>query len=496
VSGDPGALGDAWRAVALANHHDWITGTSTDAVVADEQVPRLEAALVHAGEVTARTLEALAARVDTQATGGAIVVFNRASVDASGVVEVDGQLDGPVHAVAGGTSYPAQEVAPGRVAFLAGEVRGFGWRSFTLEPGAVDGATVVRGDDSIAIATGRLDARLIRSSEGWALDALAVDGEELIAGASLEWVIYDDSGGLYRIGSERPDCEGARFAELARVRFAEVEVVEAGPARITLRARADLDGQVAAVDLVAESGADRLILRIVGAAPRERTLAIRVRPRAPEPTLTMGVAAGVAERPLDHIYVPSWWPAVTWVARGDLAVHLAQSTGVRGAADGALEWIVARNAPSEQPCDEVGPSGTEDGAVLVEVSLGRRDRPRGGATELEASMTLARPLRAVAATRHGGDLAPEDALIAIEAREAVATALKPATRGGGVVVHLVRFGAATSSVTVRRGVLDWDGVTRPDLLERHDVEVGAATGGVIEVALDAALSALRLRSER
>jgi hypothetical protein len=493
LSGDADVLGAAWRAVALADHHDWITGTATDEVVAGEQVPELEAALARGEEITARTLEAIAARVDTRATGAATVVFNRASVRTSGVVEIAADLDGPIHAAAGGTVYPAQPIGPGRVAVLAADIPAFGWRSFTLEPGAVAGATIVRTDDAISIATGRMDAHLTRSSAGWALDAIVVDGEDLIAGASLEWIVYEDSGGLYRIGSERPDCEGATFTEVARIRFTDVEVVEPGPARVTLRASAELGRQTVTVDLVAEAAADRLVLRIVGAAPREHTIALRVRPRAPETTLTMGVAAGVAERPLEHVYVPSWWPAVTWVARGELAVHLTQSTGVRGTADGALEWIVARNATSEQPCDEVGPSGTEDAAALVEVSLGRRDRSRRGATELEGSITLARPLRGVPTPRHGGDLAPEDALIAIESRDAVATALKRATRGGGVVLHLVRFGAQTSSVTIARRALDWDRVTRPDLLERDDVAAGTATDGGIEVALDAALVALRLQ---
>ncbi|MGD2049805.1 MAG: hypothetical protein PVH03_09925 [Chloroflexota bacterium] len=41
----PGELEDAWWTAAVANHHDFITGTSPDRVVYDEQVPWLEEAL-------------------------------------------------------------------------------------------------------------------------------------------------------------------------------------------------------------------------------------------------------------------------------------------------------------------------------------------------------------------------------------------------------------------------------------------------------------------
>src|SRR5690606_26416687 len=44
VEPDPTVLAPAWQPAVLANHHDWITGTSTDAVTNDEQVPQLEAA--------------------------------------------------------------------------------------------------------------------------------------------------------------------------------------------------------------------------------------------------------------------------------------------------------------------------------------------------------------------------------------------------------------------------------------------------------------------
>ena len=495
IEAPAGPLADAWRTIALANHHDWITGTAEDVVVADEQVPALERALADAEAAWATALDALAARLDTAAApdGEIVVVVNPGPRDRSGVVEIDTRLAGPLRAIADGASSPAQPVASGRAALLAAEVPAFGWRTFVLVPGEAAGVTAAIDDAAATLSTGRLDARFARTDEGWSLASLVVAGEELLAADSLEWIVYADSGGLYRIGSERPDCANAEFREAARVRMQTLELVEAGPARASLRGTASIDGRPVAIEVLAEAGADRLRVRLTGAAARDRTIAIRVRPRAPTAELTMGVAGGVVARPLAHHYTPSWWPAVTWASRGALAVHLTQSTGVRGTSDGALEWVVLRNAPAEQPCDDVGPRGFEDGEVTVEVGLGGRDPVLAGAAEVAASMALTRPLRAIPVTRQRGDLPPTGRLIEVEGDAVIATALKPATRGAGWVLHLLRLGSAASPVTIRRGLLSWTAVSRPDLLERDDVAIGVAEEGAIEVTLDAALTALRLR---
>ncbi|MBZ0235041.1 MAG: hypothetical protein K8M05_22125, partial [Deltaproteobacteria bacterium] len=104
------ALAPAWHDVVLSNHHDWITGTSTDAVTADEQLPRLEAALAVADGAWRDVLDALAARVDTLdlPAGVAVTVVNPGPVERTDVVELDAALTGPLVARAGATRSPAQ----------------------------------------------------------------------------------------------------------------------------------------------------------------------------------------------------------------------------------------------------------------------------------------------------------------------------------------------------------------------------------------------------
>lgn len=493
---DPGSqsLQPAWQAVVLANHHDGITGTAADSVVEDEQMPMLEGALATAEATWRQVLDELSLRIDTQgAPAGAVaLVVNPGPVTRSDVVEVESNLAGPVRVRTAGATLPAQISKGGRVAFLADGVPAFGWRTFSLESGAVPGATVTLDANLAVISTGKLDARVTRDARGWSLTSLSTAGQELLAADSLEWVVYSDTGGLYRIGSERPDCKGAEFTEISTARLSTLELIEAGPARVTLRGTTTVDSKAVVVELSAAAGAERLSVRVTGAAGRDRTITLRLRPTGAKAELAMGVAGGVAVRPLTHRYAPSLWPAVTWVSRGDLAVHLAQSTGVFGSSNGTLECVVFRNATTEVPCDNVGPDGTEDGEVTVELSLGRRDTAAGGATELAASIALSRRLRVVAAERHSGELAPEDRLLQVEGLGVVATAIKPASRGAGLVLHVERFGTAASVVNLSRGVLPWDTVSRPDLLERDDVPVGAAAAGGVSVTLDAALTALRL----
>lgn len=495
---DTNELAPAWHTAVLANHHDWITGTSKDSVVTDEQVPQLAAARASADTAWQRVLDALAPRVDTSAapTGEVVVAVNPGPVARDEVVEValaDPTAAGPFHAQDGDRALPAQVIAPGRVAFLAAAVPAFGWRTFSIDAGAAPGATATLGADTAELATGQLDARFVHDADGWTLHSLVVGGTELLAGASVVWIVYSDSGGQYRIGSERPDCPDGLFFEEAQVRIETLTLVEAGPARVTLRGTATIDDRPMTIDFIASAGSRQLVMRVTGSAALDRTIMLRVQPAAADDALVMGVPAGVVTRPLEHVYKPSLWPAVTWVARGELAVHLAQSTAVHGTSAGALEWVVFRNALSEPGCDDVGPSGTEDVETTVELSLGRRDRVTAGAADLAASLALTRPLRAVATDRHAGDLQASGQLVGVEADTVVATALKPASRGDGYVLHLLRFGTEPATVRIRRGALPWSATTRPDLLERDDSAFGQPTADGATVTLDAALTAVRLR---
>lgn len=493
-----GTLEEAWHSVVLSNHHDWITGTSNDTVTRDEQIPQLEAAADVAEKAWADVLAQLATRVTAESDGDigrSVVVVNSGPVDRGAAVEVTatGLVGDSFHATADGEVFPVQRSASGGLVIHAAQVPAFGWRTFSIRTGSVPGATASLSSDEATLSTGKLDARLKRGTDGWSLDSLKVGEQELLAGASLEWVVYSDSGGLYRIGSERPECRDAEFVEARVVRPTSLELVEHGPARVMLRGTAIIDGLPMQIELTAGAGDERLTLKVTGSAAIDRTVSLRVRPSAPANELVMGVAGGVARRALSHVYTPSLWPAVSWVARGNLAVQLGQSTAVFSTGSDSLEWVAFRNAEKEFVCDRVGPSGEEHEVLTVEYSLGAHALLGDGLLETAASMGLSRPLRAVVSQAVGGELPAVGRLVTVESASVLATALKRAHRGEGRVLHLQRFGKDEASVRIHPGLLQWTSVSQPDVLERDDKAIGTMTEAGFEGAVDSAFSALRLQ---
>jgi hypothetical protein len=458
-------LHDAWHQVGLANHHDFITGTSLDPVVADEQRPSLEAAWDAGVQLAAQAAHALAAKVDTSATGGALVVFNAAPLERTGVVEL----------VDGGT-------------LLAAGVPAYGWKSFTTVPTA-SVASVTSDGGTLTVSTGVLTATLTSSDGGWLLTSLRSQGAEALAGPSLEWVRQTDSGGLYRIGSEIPECPSSHFTPDQRGGAASVDVLEAGPFRVRLRATAMLGTQPLVLELSAEAGADRLRVTATGATPRGSTTLLRVVAAQPTATVRIGAAAGVTELPLSRLFDPTFWPAVRFAAHGNTVLTLSASTGVHAAADGALEWMVFRNANDEKPCTSLGADGTDDTTTVVTFELGAASGALDTALETARSIALSRPMLAIAEPAHGGALPATGRLLQLDGTGGLITAVKRADRGTGVVVHVLRPEAGARDVTLSPGTLTWSSASRPDLLERDDqaLDLGAP------IHLDAALTAVRLQ---
>ena len=86
----------------------------------------------------------------------------------------------------------------------------------------------------------------------------------------------------------------------------------------------------------------------------------------------------------------------------------------------------------------------------------------------------------------------EQQLLSVEGDGVVIAAVKPATRGEGLVLHLERPGTAPTPIVIRPDALSWSTVTRPDLLERDDVPIGEPLRDGVGLTVDAPLTALRL----
>jgi len=266
------------------------------------------------------------------------------------------------------------------------------------------------------------------------LTSLVIDGAEAIAAPSLVVADYRDDGGLWRLGHEMPGCA---FTPIARSTAAQsVRIVERG----ALRVRVAFIGPDATREVTLAAGDVGLDLALItGAAEgtsRTATIAFAVDGGS---KLTTSVPGGAVTREVAHVYTPTYWAAVGWAQVGAWAVLLRQSTGVRMDTPGALELMAARDARQEA-CDQEGGTGSDPGVHRIEWRIvPARD---AAAAEL-ASTAFDRPIAVVPATGSGTGLPPDGSLLSIDGG-GVISAVKPSTRGSGVIIRVLLLGGAAT----------------------------------------------------
>ncbi len=158
---------------------------------------------------------------------------------------------------------------------------------------------------------------------------------------------------------------------------------------------------------------------------------------------------------------------------------LRQSTGVRLSTPGALELMVARDARSEQ-CDVMGGTGSDTASHRIEWRLSPASTPADAEI---ATQAFARPLDAllVGNARSPGAALPSISSLASVSGQAVISAIKPAERGGGVIVRaLLLPGPGQLQLG---SSLAFAKIEQVDLVERDVRSLGAAGN---TVPLDAA----------
>ena len=210
--------------------------------------------------------------------------------------------------------------------------------------------------------------------------------------------------------------------------------------------RSRLSARVAFVSATAvrearlDAGAGGLELALTTSAQQATTRTATFALVAGAPLRT-SLAGGFAERPVERVYSPTFWPAVDWITVGGTAILLRQSTGVRFGAGGTVELMVVRDARNEQ-CDIEGGTGSDPDSHRIEWFVERAASPADAA---RAAQAWNRPvvLAAAGASDADADRPLEESLISIDG-DGVISALKPAERGDGVIVRvLLEPGPAT-----------------------------------------------------
>jgi len=387
LDGHQPELAQAWDHIAVATHHDFITGTSPDATFEDEQKPWLAEAATGAERALARLLDGAAPP----------------------------------------SSRPA--VAP--------------------EWHLSDGVLKVCSEHY----------RLVLSeAAGGCLTSLIVDGEEQLAGPANDLVAYHDSGGLWRLGHE---FRGGHFRPVAWASRA--------PARIRAWQR---DGllQVRVDSLIGDRRFARslwlradepvLRMRLQGSAARRLTVTCRFPTRVRAHSLTMDVPGGMLDRPARKLYDPTFWPARTFahVRDGEREHGLAAFLGGPAAIafdekHATLEMMVLRNAPRERAfgflpilCHPIG--GSSPGVQIFD--YGVWFTRAGGVLENRLPLLARRVLDpAWLAPGRPDATALAGQAVTVDRPDVLVTAVKPASRGEGVIVRLECFARRACEVHVR-----------------------------------------------
>ncbi len=276
----------AWDRVILSNHHDFITGTAPGRVYRLEQ----DAWLREAEQMAAAALEMAVA---SRSRGGG-----------------------------------AEEAAP--------------W----------DPPDFVFSDGRLEVST-RWYRVVIEEAKGGCITEWTVPGAErnLLRTPSNDLVVHRDSGGLWRMGHE---YRGGSFRELDRVSRHRAKLRICPQRRaLTVEVEAELDGRPTLRTLVFAADSPVVRMRVQGEAGRRRTVTCRFHPAVRPEGLAMDVPGGVVRRELGKGHAPTFWAASSFVhlidrqdSRG-MAAFFGGPGCVTASPQGAIEWVVLRNAPRE-----------------------------------------------------------------------------------------------------------------------------------------------------
>jgi hypothetical protein len=213
----------------------------------------------------------------------------------------------------------------------------------------------------------------------------------------------------------------------------------------------------------------------------------------------MDAPGGVVNRPLAKIYDPTYWPTHSFAHIRDpqqgwgIALCHDLPTAVSCQADGTLELVAFRNATRERafgflPLLATPASGHERSAHTLDYAMVFTSSGDWRANEL--------PIAAQAAWDAPwteGALPSErtEALVTTNRGDVVVTAVKPASRGHGLIVRLSALACPSADVTVSLAIGTIGAAYLCDARERdiRPLEVGA---GGVHFTMPGSLATVRL----
>jgi len=425
-------LEDAWWQVAVSNHHDFITGTSPDKVVEEEQIPWLDKAL-----------------------DSTSVVVNRLA-----------------------PTLPASEVTTN----CSGS---FIWN---------------RKGGRIQVKTAYYDIELAENAGGAIVNLRSQDSQtSLLTCISNDLVSFRDSGGLWRMGHE---FSGGIWKESMRTsdQFAQVEVHE-HHSGLEIISSTVLNGEILLRRMWFSENSPIIQCRVEGKAAEGHSIIVRFATGISTKNLTMDTPGGIVVRPLKRIYDPTFWPLHHFV-------HIQEDNNGRGLAilqpmpgaisckqDGEIELVAMRNATREKVFGLIGIPGNpasgheredyfyEYALLFIENGDWLENKIHLKAREI-AKNPWSDPRESTLR-----DLA--DSIITTNSPDVWVTTVKPASRGGGIIVRLQTPVLPDSQVLVASTHFKVEKAFLCDARER-DLEPLDVQDGVVRITMRGTIATIRL----
>lgn len=378
-----------WWQAAVSNHHDFITGTSPDEVVEGEQIPWL-----------------------TQATHEVEAVVERLTPDLS---------------------------TPGTPVTYSKPL------------------TWTQANGKIHIRTAYHDFELANDAGGAIVELQAKDTQSpLLTGISNDLISYRDSGGLWRMGLE---FAGGTWKESMRASQHPIQTqVEEHDNGLVVINSAELNGETIRRSIWFDNESPVIHCRIEGKAAEGYSIAVRFETGLSAKNLVTDSPGGIVVRPLTRVYDPTFWPLHHFAHLRDedtgrgLAIVQPLPGAISCRPDGILELVAMRNATREKAYGLVNlpanpASGHEHESYTFEYTL--IFTPNGNWQDnnvhLIARDIVNNPWRK---PREKALHALAESIVKTNSPDIWVTAVKPASRGEGIIVRLYAYTVPESPVMV------------------------------------------------
>lgn len=259
------------------------------------------------------------------------------------------------------------------------------------------------------------------------------------------------------------EFRGGKLKESARAsdRQARLQVRE-HEGCLEIECVTDLDGETVRRLLLFRDDSPMIRLRVEGRAAEGRTVTARFATGVAATKLTMDASGGTITRPLKRFYDPTFWPLQSFAHIRDDAggQGVALCLGMPGAMscgpDGQLEAIVLRNAVRERayglmPFLGLPVSGHERSVHALEYSI--VFTPSGDWQDASVPLVARSVLDSPWETAGRAELRVlAESVVTTDRADIVVAAVKPASRGEGIVARLLTLNPAGSPVAI--SVLD------------------------------------------